>query len=378
MEQIKDYYELLHLESSDDTETIQNELLQLERTWKQREISNPEKANEMFVLIREAKDAFKTPESKKAYDHDLEMSKSGPAPEPVDNSRQKQFEDLKQEALQHWAAKRFDYAQKTLEKAEVYYSEEDDPKGDFYKIACAISQSNGDSRRAIDYIDRALMKDPHNIDYLERKAFIYWGICENAFEKSDYKTSETYANKDRALLSQIVNEAGKQGNTESKIDALDRLANSWYFYPQRDILKAKTYANQVIDLLQKKHGNNWRVPYNKTNSKIVLETIEEERKTENEVIRTKSKGSGGCYIATAVYGSYDCPQVWVLRRYRDYNLAQSCFGRCFIKIYYAVSPTVVKFFGKRTWFNTFWKSILDKKIESLKSIGISDKPYNDR
>ncbi|MFR9028073.1 MAG: DUF2726 domain-containing protein [Clostridium sp.] len=25
----------------------------------------------------------------------------------------------------------------------------------------------------------------------------------------------------------------------------------------------------------------------------------------------------GCYIATAVYGSYDCPQVWVLRRFRD-------------------------------------------------------------
>ena len=26
---------------------------------------------------------------------------------------------------------------------------------------------------------------------------------------------------------------------------------------------------------------------------------------------------GGCYVATAVYGSYDCPQVWTLRRVRD-------------------------------------------------------------
>ena len=26
---------------------------------------------------------------------------------------------------------------------------------------------------------------------------------------------------------------------------------------------------------------------------------------------------GGCYVATAVYGSYDCPQVWTLRRYRE-------------------------------------------------------------
>ena len=31
--------------------------------------------------------------------------------------------------------------------------------------------------------------------------------------------------------------------------------------------------------------------------------------------------SGGCYVATAVYGSYDCPEVWTLRRYRDYTLA---------------------------------------------------------
>ena len=27
--------------------------------------------------------------------------------------------------------------------------------------------------------------------------------------------------------------------------------------------------------------------------------------------------SGPCYVATAVYGSYDCPEVWTLRRFRD-------------------------------------------------------------
>lgn len=29
-----------------------------------------------------------------------------------------------------------------------------------------------------------------------------------------------------------------------------------------------------------------------------------------------SKEKAGCYIATCVYGSYDCPQVWILRRFR--------------------------------------------------------------
>ena len=54
----------------------------------------------------------------------------------------------------------------------------------------------------------------------------------------------------------------------------------------------------------------------------------------------------GCYIATAVYGSYDCPQVWTLRRFRDHTLAASWYGRTFLHAYYAVSPTLVKWFGR--------------------------------
>lgn len=48
----------------------------------------------------------------------------------------------------------------------------------------------------------------------------------------------------------------------------------------------------------------------------------------------------GCYIATSVYGSYDCPQVWTLRRYRDFTLNKTTFGRMFTRTYYAVQPYV--------------------------------------
>ena len=87
--------------------------------------------------------------------------------------------------------------------------------------------------------------------------------------------------------------------------------------------------------------------------------------------------SGGCYVATAVYGSYDCPQVWTLRRFRDYKLATSWYGRLFIRAYYAVSPTVVKLFGKTEWFNRFWKARLDKMVAALQEQGYEDIPYND-
>lgn len=86
----------------------------------------------------------------------------------------------------------------------------------------------------------------------------------------------------------------------------------------------------------------------------------------------------GCYVATAVYGSYDCPQVWTLRRYRDNTLAESWYGRAFIKTYYAVSPTIVKWFGETEWFNKMWRGKLDKMVEKLQSEGYENTPYSDK
>lgn len=91
-----------------------------------------------------------------------------------------------------------------------------------------------------------------------------------------------------------------------------------------------------------------------------------------------NNNTGGCYIATCVYGSYDCPQVWTLRRFRDNILAKSIPGRAFIRAYYAVSPTVVKWFGQTEWFQTFWRDRLDVFIQKLKSEGVEDTPYQDK
>lgn len=90
-----------------------------------------------------------------------------------------------------------------------------------------------------------------------------------------------------------------------------------------------------------------------------------------------TSGSGGCYVATAVYGSYDCPQVWTLRRFRDYTLSNTWYGRAFIRTYYALSPTLVKWFGKSNWFRTLWKCPLDKLVTYLGKRGFEDTPYKD-
>ena len=88
--------------------------------------------------------------------------------------------------------------------------------------------------------------------------------------------------------------------------------------------------------------------------------------------------SGGCYVATAVYGSYDCPQVWTLRRYRDNILAKTLLGRLFIRTYYTISPTLVKWFGNTNWFRKLWKVPLDRMVSKLQIQGVECTPYEDR
>ena len=90
------------------------------------------------------------------------------------------------------------------------------------------------------------------------------------------------------------------------------------------------------------------------------------------------QASGGCYVATAVYGSYDCPEVWTLRRFRDNTLAETWYGRAFIRTYYAISPTLVNWFGNAEWFKKLWKPTLDKMVKELNDKGVDNTAYHDK
>ena len=93
---------------------------------------------------------------------------------------------------------------------------------------------------------------------------------------------------------------------------------------------------------------------------------------------SQQSSSGGCYVATSIYGSYDCPEVWTLRRFRDNTLAKSIPGRLFIKFYYAVSPTVVKYFGDTKVFKDFFKPKLNKLVNKLQEEGVDSSFYIDQ
>lgn len=92
----------------------------------------------------------------------------------------------------------------------------------------------------------------------------------------------------------------------------------------------------------------------------------------------KRRKKKGCYVATCVYGSYDCPEVWTLRRFRDNTLEKYFFGRVFIMLYYAISPILVESLGKNEIVTNYWRRLLDKVVTKLKRHGIEDTPYCDR
>jgi len=81
----------------------------------------------------------------------------------------------------------------------------------------------------------------------------------------------------------------------------------------------------------------------------------------------KANKKSGCYIATACYGSYDHPDVLVLRRFRDDTLWPTVYGRLFIKAYYAISPSVAKRLGQVSWLSCFIRKwLLEPLVKKLR------------
>ncbi len=154
-----------------------------------------------------------------------------------------------------------------------------------------------------------------------------------------------------------------------------------------------TFGNKVIECFDDTFGviasNSWKqaVEIHRTyitilndkegNKKIILDYVEKIKKFDSSY-QTPDIDTSGCYVATAVYGSYDCPEVWTLRRFRDNTLAETWYGRAFIHTYYVISPTLVKWFGHSEWFKKVWKEPLNYLVRKLQSQGVENTPYNDR
>lgn len=165
--------------------------------------------------------------------------------------------------------------------------------------------------------------------------------------------------------------------SENKEEVLRRINNAIIkMFSQQFVVNQTSYGTG---------SRSWQLQlFNATKNAFITELNQISEKHNDAYIQelknstqNNAKG-GGCYVATCVYGSYDCPQVWTLRRYRDYTLAETWYGRAFIHTYYAISPTIVKIFGNTSWFKKMWKGKLDKMVAELQAKGVESTPYRDR
>ncbi len=70
------------------------------------------------------------------------------------------------------------------------------------------------------------------------------------------------------------------------------------------------------------------------------------------------KKEGGCFIATAVYGSPYVNEVMVLREFRDNWLLKYSLGNAFVKFYYWISPTIANQIARSNYLRIITKVVL--------------------
>ena len=204
------------------------------------------------------------------------------------------------------------------------------------------------------------------VDYLIRKAVSSGNIL------ACYELNKSQKIEDRLAGTKIWYCIKFLKCFESSGNGLDD-AQSYANYVKHNCSEAEkqTVVNKALDLGSEAEKTNVR--------EFLLGDAIEFKHTKKSVSKPQkfAPKKQGCYIATCVYGSYQDPNVCALRRYRDTYLANRIYGRLFIKIYYASSPIMVKVFGKNKVFVSFFKWLLDKKVEKLKKRDYSFDKYKD-
>ncbi|MCD7857418.1 MAG: hypothetical protein LUG55_06400 [Clostridiales bacterium] len=118
------------------------------------------------------------------------------------------------------------------------------------------------------------------------------------------------------------------------------------------------YANRAIQYAPEDIAEQYR--------QAIAENIQFIQAAKNGDFDQKdNNGSSGCYIATAVYGSYDCNEVFALRRFRDEYLSKTFCGRIFIRIYYRISPWLARRLPPESQASNLIRKALDKLVERI-------------
>jgi hypothetical protein len=234
------------------------------------------------------------------------------------------------------------------------------------KRAIEIIQKNGSTKeqlylqinhcsiqiyKAITSIVDMVRHDYRNPEYRKESVNEFWGHMLDCIDSLDdiisYHSNEMIQSKEIFLKNKLV--------------YLKELVN--LCIEVCDGKKYKEYSRLARGTINEKIQIN-----EDTRAKLVNKyelAVNEVRKYESYYKPKKIKSTSGCYIATAVYGDYDAPEVLVLRKFRDQVLKKYILGRTFIKIYYTVSPPLARKLRNQKSINSGVKRVLDQIVKKL-------------
>ena len=197
--------------------------------------------------------------------------------------------------------------------------------------------------------------------------------------KLDDQEHRTYIEQltlDAILLRQEV-PAKYIAKNEHLYELAKMIAESYVSFCHGDLIRLSVYDDKLPDYIIKDRDDNLKKLTSSLPENAVKEAeslnVQVKDMQQNQISTTDENGLSVptekkkecCYIATAVYGSYDAPEVRVLRKFRDSKLLPYLPGRIFVKIYYAISPTIIKYFGNNILFVSLCRKSLNKLIKFL-------------
>lgn len=390
------YYEELQLEKGVSAEEIHKRLIAMQRTWIQRQINTPDKASAKLLLINEALEIFKTEESKKNYDKKLEeynTPKQGSEDNSTDKERIQKLIKFRTEATNFFGESKFDLAKTAIDNALKYYNPSTDEmyyrEYSFIAFVATIYHGYGDENGALRFNNEAIIKCPEEdvdtqIENYAIRAEIYLNFSikraqniSNVYNDAQAMDFFDEAKESARKAYNLLNQASDNVNNDMRIEYILLLAEILSYTNEKS-----TEASQAFSEARSLAERAIQMGDSSGRAREIIESCKEASEQTFQGYQGSSHPStqsgGGCYIATAVYGSYDCPEVWTLRRYRDNILFKSWYGRRLIKLYYSISPILVRKFGKRKWFNFIFKRCLDSIVRHLQDRGVKCDYYQDK
>ena len=187
--------------------------------------------------------------------------------------------------------------------------------------AAEHSMQDENFEKAVDLFNEILTIKPNCYE-------AWWGlyICNAAFD-SYYGYEDKFGNKGPLTKAEIINAT------------------------------LQKYALRAIKYAPKEISDNYRSEIKESLNYV------ESVKQGNYDKQTNKKS--GCYIATAVYDSYACDEVFALRRFRDEYLSRYILGRWFIHLYYLVSPYLARKINHSSRIKKLIKNLLNRAVKRI-------------